>query len=150
MPAGPPNRRTWSTKSFRGKRAGIGKWRLAGRQANAAVHWRQQIAEIGVENGMIEHGIAARLEMQMIAAFDGERDRIAERREDLIGPRSHRDNDVARRDRAFERRHAPTSAGLLERSCIADQIPPALVAEQRRIGFGQTAGIWNTSGRGKM
>jgi len=40
---------------------------------------RQQIAAIRIENGMIEHGIAARRQMQMVAALDAERDGISER-----------------------------------------------------------------------
>ena len=33
----------------------------AGGQADAAVHRRQQIAEIGIQHRMMQHGIAARL-----------------------------------------------------------------------------------------
>ena len=88
--------------------------------------------------------------MQMVAALDLKRDRIAERRKNLIGPRPHRHHDVARGDGAFQRRHPPPSAGLFERSCVADQISPALAAEQRRIGLGQAAGIGHESRRRKM
>ncbi len=92
----------------------------AGGEANAAVHRRQQIAEIGIEHRMIEHGIAARRQMQMIAALDAERDRIAERTKHQIGPRSERHHDFARDHRAVRpaTRHPPVV--LFERSRIAD------------------------------
>ena len=64
----------------RRRRIAAGKFH-AGGETNAAVHRRQQIAEIGIEHGMIEHGIAARRQMQMVAALDAERDGIAERTE---------------------------------------------------------------------
>ena len=86
----------------------------------------------------------------MVAALDAERDRIAERGKDLVGPRPHRHHDLARRNGAFQRRHAPPSAGLFERSCVADEKTAALAAEQRRIGFGQSAGIGDEARRGKM
>ena len=125
----------------RGRRVAAGELH-AGGEANAAVHRRQQIAEIGIQHGMMQHGIAARRQMQMVAALDVERDRIAERGKDQVGPRPHRHHDFARHQRAFERRQAPA----VRRTCSSVRASPTrkrppLRPEKRRIGLGQSAGI---------
>ena len=46
----------------------------------------------------------------MIAAFKGQRNAIAERSQQVGGPRTQRDHDVARPDRAIREHHAPAVA----------------------------------------
>src|ERR1700694_4324952 len=88
--------------------------------------------------------------MQVIAALDRKRDRIAERRKNLIGPWPHRHHDFARGDGALQGRQPPAGAGWFERSRIADEISPALAAEQRGVGLGEPAWVRHESGRWKM
>src|SRR5882724_3241094 len=61
-----------------------------GGEPNAAVHRREQKAEIKIENGMIEHGVAARRQVQVVTPFDSERKGISERTKYQIGPWSER------------------------------------------------------------
>ncbi len=123
----------------------------AGGETNAAVHRRQHVAEIGIEHGMVEDGIAARRQVQMVTALDVERDRIAERTKHQVGPRSERHHGLTRTDRAGGRSDPPPPADVLFeglRICGRKASPFAL--EQRSIGFGQPARIEDESGLGEM
>ena len=51
-----------------------------------------------------------RLELPMVAAFKGQRNAIAERPQQVSGPRTQRNHDMARRDRAIREHHAPALA----------------------------------------
>ena len=95
----------------------------------------------------MEHGVAARRQMQMVAALDAERDRISERTKHQIGPRSQCHHNVARDHRAFRPGNPPSGGVLFQPSRIAHDKAAALAPEQRRIGFCQSAGIGNESGR---
>ena len=95
----------------------------------------------------MQHGIAARRQMQMITALDAERDRISERTKYEIGPWSQGHNHVARDHRTIGAADAPSAGGRFERPGIAHQKASALALEKRRIGFRQSTGIGNKSGR---
>src|SRR3981081_382670 len=94
---------------------------------------------------MIEDGIAARRQMQMVTALDVERDGISERTKHQIGPGSQCHNDIARDRRAARPTDTPSASILFERSCIAHEKAPALALEQRGVGFGQSTWIGNAS-----
>ncbi len=99
---------------------------------------------------MIEHGIAARRQMQMVSALDAKRDGISERTKHQVGPRPQRYHDFARDRRAMGAAHTPSAGVLFERSRIPDQKTPAVALEKRRIGLGQSTGIGDESGCRKM
>src|ERR1035437_2347313 len=95
---------------------------------------------------MIEHGIAARRQVQVVTALDAERDGISERTKHQIGPRSQCHDDFACDRRAAGAGDAPSAGVLFKRSRIAHQQASTLALEKRRIGFGQPARIGNESG----
>ena len=99
---------------------------------------------------MIEHGIAAWRQMQMVSALDAERDGISERAKHQIGPGTQRDDNFARDRRAVRSGHAPAARTLFERPGVADDKPSTLALEKRRIGLGQSTRIRHESGCGKM
>jgi hypothetical protein len=68
-----------------GRRISAGKLH-AGGEPNAALHQRLQKAEIPIKNGVIEHGVAARRQMQVTAPLDAERNGISGRTKHQIGP----------------------------------------------------------------
>ena len=78
-----------------------------GRQANAAVHRRQEVATIRIQNGMMQHRIAARRQMQVIATLDAERNRKAERTQYQIGPRPQCQHHFSRDRGVIAGRHPP-------------------------------------------
>src|SRR5450631_3809521 len=84
----------------------------AGGETDAAAHRRQQIALIGIENGMIEYGITARRQMQMIPALDPKRDGIPERTKYQIGPGSQRHDNFARDRGAIATANTPSAGNL--------------------------------------
>src|SRR6202012_4913961 len=100
---------------------------------------------------MLQHGVAARGKMKMIAALYRQRDRIAQPIEYEIGPRPHRDHRLAADHSALLDRNAPASvAVLLQRSGIADDEASPLAPEQRRVSLGEAAGIGHESRLRKM
>src|SRR6266851_6390078 len=100
---------------------------------------------------MIEHGIAARRQMQMVTALHVERDRISERTKHQVGPRSERHHGLASTDLAVGCSDPPSPADVLfEGLRICDHKASPLALEQLSIGFGQSAGVGNESGLSEM
>src|ERR1700716_2650259 len=100
---------------------------------------------------MIEDGIAARRQVQMITALHVERDRISERTKHQVGPRSERQHDLASTDLAVRRSDPPSPADVpFEGLRICGHKASPLALEQRSIGFGQPARIGDESGLGEM
>src|SRR5215470_2046728 len=99
---------------------------------------------------MVQHGIATRCKMQMVAAFHRKRDRVAEPTKHQIGPGPERHHDLARNRRAIRYADPPAAAALFERPCIACDKAPALASEQNRIGPGEAAGVEHEAGLREM
>ena len=83
---------------------------VAGGEANALLHRRDQIAVFGVDHRPRQRGIALGAEMPVIAALDGHRQLEAERLEQIGRPRPERDHDLGRVDRRL-RWFPPASDG---------------------------------------
>jgi len=111
---------------------------------------RNEIADFRIKRRPAETFIAARFEMQVVAALDLQRDGIAERAEHLIRPGPHRHHHLAGGDRALVGGNAPAIARPFEGPRVSGHEPPALAAEQRSIGFGQTTGVGHEARCRKM
>src|SRR6185437_14214236 len=98
----------------------------------------------------IEHGVAARRQMQMVTALHRERDRIAERTEYQVGPRPERHHGLTCAHGAIPSIDAPSTGVLFQRTRLASEEASAPALEQRGIGLGQSTGVWNESGRRPM
>src|SRR6516165_3721383 len=75
----------------------IGKFD-AGRQTNPFAHRRQREAAVGITHRATERGITARAVMHMVAAFYHQRNVVAERSKDVVGPGTERHYRLASRD----------------------------------------------------
>ncbi len=76
-----------------------------------------------------------RLELPMVAALERQGNAIAERPQQIRGPRSQRDHDMARRDRAVRERHAPALAVGHDRLDVRLADRAARPCEHPRIGL---------------
>src|ERR1700716_4008629 len=100
---------------------------------------------------MIEDGIAARRQVQMVTALDVERDGISERTKHQVGPWAERHHGLASTDLAVWCSDLPSPACVLfEGLRICDHKASPLALEQSTIGFGQPARIEDESGLGEM
>ena len=90
---------------------------------------------------MVERAIARGPVVHVVAALHAERDRIAERPENVVRPGPERHDGFARLDEAGFGRHAPAVRRLLQAARIAGEKPAAVAGEQSRIGRRQPARI---------
>src|SRR6202011_1943019 len=81
-----------------------------GGDADALLHRRQEEAAFGVMDRTLQRTRRVRLELLMVAAFKGQRNTIAKRPQQIRGPGSQRDHDMARRNPAAREHYAPALA----------------------------------------
>jgi hypothetical protein len=97
-----------------------------GGEPDAGTHRREEIAALGVEHRVVEHGGTGGTVVHVVAALDRERQVVAQRPRDGFGPWSESDDRVARRDPPFHRTHFPAR---LERRGVALHEAPAKLLE---------------------
>ena len=123
----------------------------AGRQADALHHRRDEIADLGVDDGAVEHGIAGDAVMHVIAPLPEQRDAQALRARHVVGPGPERDHDLGRLDPALgPRRDAPARVTLLERARLTLEEGAALLDEELGIGAPDGTGITDRHGVGQV
>src|SRR6516164_8099851 len=102
-----PRRRDYRIE-LRIRRRRVARGQLdAGRDANSLLHRAHQKTGFAVMDRTQQGPPRIRLELLMVAALEGQRNAIAERSQQIGGPRTQRDDDMACLDRAVAEHDAP-------------------------------------------
>ena len=120
------------------RRLGIARRELdAGGHADAHLHRRDHIADVGIEHRPRQRRVALRREMPVIAALDRERQLEPELRQEVAGPGPERRHHLRRVDTALVGLHPPAVAQPVQRARVARHRHAAELGEAIRIGARQ-------------
>ncbi len=130
---------------WRRRRVARGKLGTGG-QPQPLLHRGDAIADIGIHHRTRQSAVAARTEMPVIAALDGERHAQAERAENIGRPWAEREHSDRGVDRTFGRFDPPLRTVAVKRAGVALEHEPAQRRKTRRIGLGQCERIGDARG----
>ena len=122
----------------RGRRIAAGQFDARG-DADALLHRRHDEAAVDVIDRTPQRTCRVRLEFAVVATLEGERNAVAERPQNVSGPRSQRDHDMAREispSASATRQRSPSGTIALTSDCLTSPPPRS---EHPRIGLDHRA-----------
>src|SRR5205823_7289052 len=122
----------------RGRRIAAGQFDARG-DADTLLHRGHDETAVDVIDRTLQRTCRVWLEFAMIATLKGERNAIAERPQNISGPWSERDHDMARQYLAIGQRHAPAIAVWHDRLDVRLPDIAAGACEHPRIGLDHRA-----------